>query len=161
VSRVHRYEVQVTWTGNLGEGTASYRAYARDHESRADSRPVLAGSSDPSFRGDPERWDPERLLVAALSQCHLLSYLHVCAVEDVVVLSYEDRATGVMEEEAEGGGQFVEVTLHPLVEVADQAMVERARELHGRASSLCFIARSMAFPVRHEPEIRVAGARVA
>ena len=157
----HQYEVHLTWGGNRGEGTASYRAYARDHEARAGSRPTILGSSDPAFRGDPARWDPERLLVVSLSQCHLLWYLHLCAVEGVVVVSYEDRATGVMELEDDGGGQFAEVTLHPVVEVRDQAMVQRALELHERASSLCFIARSVNFPVRHDPQVRVLSAGAA
>lgn len=155
MSAAHRYEVHVAWTGNRGEGTTSYRAYDRDHEARSEGRPPIPGSSDPAFRGDPDRWDPERLLVASLSQCHLLWYLHLCALDGVVVLSYEDRATGEMVEDPDGGGQFAEVTLRPVVGVADQAMVERAQALHARAHSLCFIARSVNFPVRHEPEVRV------
>src|SRR5947209_2842644 len=151
MSARHRYEVQVAWTGNRGEGTTGYRAYDRDHEARSGDRPAIPGSSDPAFRGDPERWDPERLLVASLSHCHLLWYLHLCAAEGVVVLSYEDRASGVMEEQDDGGGHFVEVTLRPVVGVADHGMIERAEALHERAHSLCFIARSVNFPVRHEP----------
>jgi organic hydroperoxide reductase OsmC/OhrA len=155
-SRVHRYEVTVVWTGNRGEGTASYRAYSREHEVTAEGPPAISGSSDPAFRGDRERWNPEQLLVAALSQCHLLSYLHVCAVSDVVVTAYEDRADGEMRQTENGGGSFSEVTLRPVVTVAESAMADRALELHDRAHELCFIASSVNFPVRHEPEIRVA-----
>lgn len=154
--RTHRYEVRVVWTGDRGEGTASYRAYARDHEVTADGRPEIRGSSDPSFRGDAERWNPEQLLVAALSQCHLLSYLHQCAIAGVVVVAYEDRPEGVMTETEDGGGRFTEVTLRPVVTVADPGMVARARELHERAHELCFIASSVGFPVGHDPEIRVS-----
>jgi organic hydroperoxide reductase OsmC/OhrA len=153
--KAHRYEVAVVWTGNSGEGTLGYRAYGRDHEVSAAGRPTLAASSDPTFRGDADRWNPEQLLVAALSQCHLLSYLHVCAVSDVVVVAYEDRADGEMVTTDEGGGQFTEVTLRPVVTVADASMVESARGLHARAHELCFISSSVNFPVRHEPEIRV------
>jgi organic hydroperoxide reductase OsmC/OhrA len=154
--RTHRYELSVEWTGDRGEGTASYRAYSRDHEVLAEGRPAILGSSDPAFRGDPARWNPEQLLVAALSQCHLLFYLHVCAVSAVVVVAYEDHPEGVMAETEDGGGRFTEVTLRPVVTVADASMSERARALHGRAVELCFIASSVNFAVRHEPQVRVA-----
>jgi organic hydroperoxide reductase OsmC/OhrA len=154
--RTHRYATTVVWTGDRGEGTASYRAYGREHEVTAEGRRPIAGSSDPAFRGDSERWNPEQLLVAALSECHLLFYLHLCAVSGVVVVGYEDHAEGVMEETEEGGGRFTEVTLRPAVEVADPSMTESALELHDRAHELCFIASSVNFPVRHQPEIGVA-----
>jgi organic hydroperoxide reductase OsmC/OhrA len=157
--RAHRYDVAVTWTGNRGEGTSSYRAYSRDHEVTAEGRPRISGTSDPSFRGDPERWNPEQLLVAALSQCHLLWYLHLCAVSGVVVVAYEDRAEGVMAEAGGEGGRFTEVTLRPVVTVAEAPMAGRAGELHGRAHELCYVANSVRFPVRHEPQTRVAQAR--
>jgi organic hydroperoxide reductase OsmC/OhrA len=153
--KIHRHEVAVTWTGNEGEGTADYRAYSRDHEVTAEGRPPIAGSSDPAFRGDAARWNPEQLLVAALSQCHLFWYLHLCAVSDVVAVAYEDRAVGVLELAEDGGGRFAEATLRPAVTVADASMAERALELHSRAHELCFVASSVNFPVRHEPRIEV------
>lgn len=152
----HWYEVTVVWTGNQGEGTSGYRAYSRDHEVTADSRPLLHGSSDRAFRGNAKRWDPERLLVAALSQCHMLSYLHVCAEAGVVVVGYADQAQGEMRQTPDGGGHFTEVTLRPRVIVSDEAMTETARRLHGRAHELCFIANSVNFPVLHQPRISVA-----
>lgn len=155
-ARAHRYEVTVVWTGNQGEGTGGYRSYARDHEVTADSRPPLKGSSDRAFRGNAQRWDPERLLVAALSQCHLLSYLHVCAEAGVVVVNYVDQAEGEMQQTPDGGGHFTEVTLRPRVTVSEESMTAAARELHGRAHELCFIANSVNFPVLHEPRITVA-----
>jgi organic hydroperoxide reductase OsmC/OhrA len=153
--KTHRYDATVTWTGNRGEGTADYRAYARDHEVSGEGRPTLAGSADPAFRGDAARWNPEQMLVVSLSQCHLLWYLHLCAVSDVVVVAYEDHADGVMEQDEDGGGHFTEVTLRPVVTVADASMAEPARGLHSGAHELCFISSSVNFPVRHEPEIRV------
>lgn len=152
----HHYEVAVAWTGNRGEGTATYRAYGRDHDLTADGRPAISGSADPAFRGDAERWNPEQLLVAALGQCHMLAYLHLCAVSGVVVIAYEDRPQGVMTETGDGGGRFTEVTLRPVVTVAEASMEEVAAELHDRAHELCFIASSVAFPVRYEPRIRVS-----
>nr|WP_240947785.1 OsmC family protein [Planosporangium mesophilum] len=141
----------VTWTGDRGTGTSSYRAYGRAHEVTAPGLPPLPGSSDPTFRGEPDRWNPEQLLVAALSQCHMLAYLHLCAVAGVVVTGYSDTPRGVMAETADGGGHFTEVVLRPRVTVESADMVERATALHEDAHQVCFIANSVNFPVRHEP----------
>ncbi len=156
MARRHEYETETTWTGDRGDGTASFRGYDRLYDTVADGRPPIAGSSDPAFRGDAGRWNPELLLVAALSQCHLLWYLHRCAVSDVVVTGYRDRAAGVMTEDDDGGGRFEEVVLRPVVTVAEPAMVERAEALHGEAAARCFVAASVNFPVRHEPRTVVA-----
>ena len=151
----HRYEVEVRWTGNRGSGTTGYRAYDRDFDCLGDSKPVLAGSADPHFLGDRSRWNPEELLVASLSACHQLWYLHLCADAGIVVTSYRDRAEGLMAEGPDGGGEFTCVTLRPSVAVSAGSDVERARALHAEAAAKCFIARSVAFPVRHEPEVSV------
>jgi organic hydroperoxide reductase OsmC/OhrA len=156
MSGKHRYEIACTWTGDRGDGTVDYRSYDRLYNSESDGRPTIHGSSDPAFRGDPERWNPELLLVAALSQCHLLSYLHRCAVGGVTVVGYSDTAEGFMVETADGGGRFEEVVLRPVVTVADESMIEPAARLHAEASARCFIASSVNFPVRHEPRIVVA-----
>jgi len=152
----HSYAASLDWTGNRGSGTSGYRDYGRDHEVTSADKPVLLGSSDPAFRGDAARWNPEELLVVALSQCHLLAYLHLCAVNGVVVQSYADEASGTMRTH-DGVGEFVEVTLRPHVTVADDAMVEAALKLHDDAHGACFIARSVSFPVSHEPKVTVAG----
>jgi organic hydroperoxide reductase OsmC/OhrA len=156
MSRAHRYEISCVWTGDRGEGTINYRAYDRLYNTASQGRATIPGSSDPAFRGDPELWNPELLLVAALSQCHLLSYLHRCAVSGVTVVGYSDRAEGVMVEDADDGGYFQEAVLRPVVTVADESMVEAAEHLHAEASARCFIASSVNFPVRHEPRIVVA-----
>ncbi len=150
MARTHAYAITTTWTGNRGEGTSSYRAYGRDHDLDAAGRPTLAASSDPAFRGEADRWNPELLLVAALSDCHLLAYLHLCAVNGVVVTGYRDEASGTMEEVG-GGGRFTEVVLRPIVTVAAESMIERANALHHDAHASCFIASSVNFPVRTEP----------
>jgi organic hydroperoxide reductase OsmC/OhrA len=157
MGREHHYEVQTVWRGDRGRGTADYRAYDRAYDTKAPDRPVIAGSSDPVFRGDRERWNPELLLVAALSQCHLLAYLHRCSVGGVTVTDYVDEASGVMAETPDGGGRFTEVVLRPVVTVEAGDMVARAQELHEEASRLCFIASSVNFPVRHEPRVVVRG----
>ena len=149
----HAYAVTVTWTGNLGEGTTHYRAYSRDHTVDTEGRPGLLGSADPSFHGDRARWNPEQLLLAALSQCHLLSYLHVCVNEGVVVTDYVDEAAGSMTTDPDGSGRFTEVVLRPRVTVADPSMVQAAERAHHRANQLCFIANSVSFPVRHAPVV--------
>jgi organic hydroperoxide reductase OsmC/OhrA len=154
--RAHRYELSLEWQGNRGSGTSSYRAYDRTHEVRAPGKPSILGSSDAAFRGDAQRWSPEELLVAALSQCHLLWYLHVAAVAGVVVTAYTDAAAGTMVEEADGAGQFADVLLRPVVTVAETSMAELAQSLHTEAEAKCFIARSVNFPVRCGPTVRVA-----
>jgi organic hydroperoxide reductase OsmC/OhrA len=153
----HRYEVAVLWTPNQGEGTTGYRAYSRDNEITAEGRPPIRGTSDPTYRGDASRWNPEQLLVASLSQCHLLWYLHLCSTSGVVVIAYEDHAEGLMVESGDGGGRFTEVILRPLVTVADASMTDVARELHGGAHELCYVANSVNFRVRHEPAVRADG----
>ena len=99
-SRTHHYEITLEWQGNRGSGTSGYRDYGRAHEVRGVGKPPIAASSDPGFRGETDRWNPEELLVAALSQCHLLTYLHAAAVAGVVVTAYTDAAEGTMVEQA-------------------------------------------------------------
>lgn len=151
----HRYATELTWTGNTGSGTATYRSYRRTCEVRVEGKPVLAGSSDPHFRGDADRWNPEELLVAALSQCHLLSFLHAAADRGVVVVDYSDAASGTLRTEGTGG-RMTEVVLRPVVTVAEPEMAATCAELHERAHEDCFIASSVNFPVTHEPAVRVA-----
>lgn len=149
----HHYETQLTWADPAG--SSDYRTYSREHEVVAVGRPVLVGSADRAFRGDPARWNPELLLLAALSECHLLSYLSFCARAGVVVTAYADRATGTMRQEGLGG-RFTEVVLRPAVTVAQASMIDEAATLHGPAHEACFIASSVNFPVRHEPKVVAA-----
>jgi organic hydroperoxide reductase OsmC/OhrA len=153
--RRHSYDVTITWTGNTGQGTRGYRSYDRSYRIEATGKPTLHGSADPAFRGDARQWNPEELLVAALAACHKLWYLHLCADAGVVVTGYRDPAAGWMQESQDGGGAFVEVVLHPQVEVAAQDQVAGAERLHAEAARLCFIKNSMNFPVRHEPTVAV------
>ncbi|AZK93788.1 MULTISPECIES: OsmC family protein [Streptomyces] len=159
MSATHTYDVAVRWTGNLGTGTENYRSYSRAHNVVGEGKPTIAASADPAFRGDRDRWNPEELLVASVAQCHMLWYLHFCSTEGVTVLAYEDLAHAVMTmDESGGGGRITEVVLRPEVTVADAATAEKARALHGKVPAVCFIARSVNFPVRHEPVIRTGGA---
>lgn len=152
----HEYAVEVEWQGNRGTGTSGYRDYGRELVIRAAGKAELPGSADPTFHGDRDRWNPEELLVTALAQCHMLSYLHMAVRAGVVVTGYRDTATGTMRQQGLGG-EFTEVVLRPRVTVADEAMREAALAAHRDAFEYCFIARSVNFPVRHEPVIEVAG----
>ena len=157
MAKEHRYQVSMTWTGNLGRGTADYRAYARNHEITAPKKSAsIAGSSDPAFRGDAARYNPEELLVAALSACHMLALLHLCATNGIVVTEYTDSAEGIMRENSDGSGDFVRVILRPRMTITGPSRIEEARALHHKAHELCFIARSVNFPVDHEPEVTSA-----
>jgi organic hydroperoxide reductase OsmC/OhrA len=150
----HSYEVAVEWQGNRGTGTSDYRSYGREVLLTAAGKPQIAASADRAFRGDAERWNPEDMLLAALSECHLLSYLHVAASHGIVVTAYTDAATAVMEQTADGGGHFVSATLRPVVtiSVGDPVL---AGQLHEEAGAKCFIAASVNFPVLHEPTILI------
>ena len=151
---IHPYATGLEWTGNRGSGTSAYRAYSRDHVIRVAGKPDIPGSSDPHFLGDPARHNPEELLVAALSSCHMLWYLHLCAEAGIVVTAYRDAAHGAMTLEPDGGGRFTDVTLRPEVTLAAGADAAKARALHHAAHEKCFIARSVNFPVGVAPAFR-------
>ena len=149
--KTHRYETSVAWAAG-GEGTKSYRSYSRNFTITAHGKADIAGSSDPAFRGDALRYNPEELLVASLSSCHMLWYLHLCSVNGITVLDYLDKATGTMGEGGDGG-QFVKTELRPKITIARGGDSARALALHEEAHGLCFIARSVNFPVDIEAEI--------
>lgn len=154
----HKYNLTVKWTGNNGKGTSDYRSYERSHTILAPDKQEILASSDPSFRGDKTRYNPEELLVASISSCHMLWYLHLCSEAGVVVTDYTDRATGTMVETEDGGGHFTEVTLNPIVVVSDKSMMGKANELHPKANQLCFIANSCNFPIYHKPTCNIENA---
>ncbi len=158
MQRHHIYNITVQWTGNKGSGTSGYREFDRSHSIIIDHKPDILCSSDPAFRGDKTKQNPEELLVSSLSSCHMLWYLHLCADAGIIVQEYTDHARGSMIEGTDGGGRFAEVILHPTVMVSESSMVEKANELHKKANQLCFIANSVNFPVRHHPTAKVATA---
>ena len=150
-SKQHHYPIHMKWTGNTGTGTREFRGYDRAHEYWVPGKPVIPGSSDPVFRGDKTRYNPEELLVMSLSSCHMLWFLHLSAVAGIVVTAYEDAASGTMVETADGGGHFTEVVLRPRVTCEPGTDTSRLAGIHERAHHLCFIANSVNFPVRCEP----------
>jgi organic hydroperoxide reductase OsmC/OhrA len=150
---LHRYPIRMAWTGNTGGGTAEYRGYERAHEYSVPGKPVIPGSSDPTFRGDASRYNPEELLVMSISSCHMLWYLHLCAEAKIVVTAYEDNAVGTMTMTADGGGHFTDVILRPTVTLAAGSDVALATSLHEGAHHWCFIANSVKFAVHCEPRV--------
>lgn len=156
MSKNHTYQSNLVWTGSTGEGTKTYISYSRAHEISVAGKPIISGSSDPIFRGDAARYNPEEMLIASLSACHLLWYLHLCSDAGVVVMDYRDEATGTMITDKDGGGHFTEVILRPQVSISFDSDRTKALELHGKAHELCFIANSVNFPVRTEPIVIIA-----
>lgn len=152
----HEYEAKLIWDGNTGEGTASYTSYGRNYRVLIDGKPELVGTADPAFRGQADLHNPEDLFVTALSACHMLTYLALCAKRRIRVLAYEDEARGTMVTHATGGGKFEEVTLRPRVTVDGEEHVELATRLHDKAHELCFIAASCSIPIRHQPTVSAA-----
>ena len=154
--RTHEYRITSHWTGNLGSGTSSYTSYSRAHECTGEGKlAAIPGSSDVAFRGDPTRYNPEELLVGALSSCHMLWVLHLCADAGIVVTEYTGEAWGEMLEHADGSGEMTQVVLRPRMRIADPARAEEIGAIHDRAHAVCCLARSMRFPVRHEPVVLI------
>jgi organic hydroperoxide reductase OsmC/OhrA len=151
----HNYTVALEWTGNTGKGTAAYSVYERSHTLQVTGKPIIDGSSDPSFRGDATKYNPEEMLVASISSCHMLWYLHFCAEQGIIVTAYTDNAMGTMIEHPDGSGKFTEVILYPIVTITSIEQMDLANQLHRKAHEYCFIANSCNFPIRHEPSVRV------
>ena len=156
MTRQHDYTSRVIWTGNTGQGTASYRSYERTWDVAVPGKPVIHCSNDPLLGGDPGLMNPEDLLLSALSACHMLWYLHLASDAGISVLSYVDTPVGVGETASDGAGRFLSATLHPRITVAAGADLQRARDLHGEIHRTCFIARSVNFPVHHDPVIEIS-----
>ncbi len=152
MKRKHNYSATIKWTGNKGKGSSNYNEFERSHIISIDGKPDILGSSDPAFRGDKTKYNPEELLLASLSSCHMLWYLHLCSESNIIVTNYVDNATGIMIETPNGSGYFSEVSLNPTVIVTESSMIEKAIELHEKANEFCFIANSLNFKVSHNPE---------
>jgi organic hydroperoxide reductase OsmC/OhrA len=151
MTKEHHYLVEIEWTGNSGTGTTSYKSYERSHTLRVAGKVEIHCSSDPNFRGDKTKHNPEELFVASISSCHMLWFLHLCAVNDIVVTDYVDNAIGIMEEMPSGEGRFVSVTLNPIVNITEASKSELANKLHEEANRKCFIANSCNFKISHNP----------
>jgi len=153
MSREHKYTIEMKWTGNLGQGTESSKAYKRYHEIKKETGDVILGSSDPALKGDPERYNPEELLLSTLSSCHMLMYLHLCTLNKITVTEYIDRPEGIMVEDERGSGRFTLATLKPVIKIMEEEKMKTAIELHHQSHEYCFIANSVNFEVNVEPKI--------
>lgn len=154
MNKEHSYKLTVQWTGNMGNGTLNYRAYERSHVIVSDNKERIQASADPVFRGDKTKYNPEELLLASLSGCHMLWFLHLCADNGISVIDYIDNPTGIMVETENGGGKFKEVTLNPIVTVDGIISQSKLDDLHKKANEFCFIANSVNFPVKHNPSVK-------
>ena len=150
----HIYSLTIQWTGNSGMGTAGYHAYERSYSILIDGKPEIKASSDPAFLGDKTRHNPEELLLASLSGCHMLWFLHLCADKGIIVTDYTDNPTGTMILSKDGSGKFSEVVLNPIVTIRGKSSFEILDDLHNQANKMCFIANSVNFPVRHKGTLK-------
>jgi organic hydroperoxide reductase OsmC/OhrA len=149
----HIYNISLQWTGNTGKGTETYRGYDRSHRISVSGKPDIEASSDPSFRGDRSKYNPEELFLASLASCHMLWFLHLCSEAGVIILEYADSPFGKLVESEDGNGRFSEVILKPSVRVKESWMGEKTKHLHDEAHRFCFISNSCNFPVRHDPVV--------
>ncbi|MBV6432192.1 MAG: hypothetical protein IANPNBLG_02328 [Bryobacteraceae bacterium] len=153
----HNYRVDIKWTGNLGSGTSGYRDYSRNHEiTGAGKSAPISGSSEPAFRGEASRYNPEEMLLSALSTCHMLWMLHLCADAGITVVEYSDVAEGSMMTHADGAGEFIEASLNPRMVITREERLLDAMLLHEKAHQMCPIAGGVKFPVRHKPVVEIA-----
>jgi organic hydroperoxide reductase OsmC/OhrA len=155
MKKQHNYKLDIKWTGNQGTGTTNYKDFERSYTIQIENKTPILGSSDPEFRGDRTKHNPEELLLAAVSSCHMLWYLHLCSESKIVVTNYLDHATAILQETENGNGKFTSITLYPMVTVTEKSMIEKATELHTKANEFCFVANSLNFKVEHVPIINV------
>jgi len=144
----HEFSLRAEWNTD-DERPHPARGFSRDIVIQADGPGEIAGSAAKPFHGDTSRWNPEQLVLAALAECHILSYLYVAGQAEIEVEKVSVRGELTLEAGAEGG-QITSATLYPEVWVTDAMQLPRARELHDEAHKQCFIARSMNFPIRIE-----------
>ena len=154
MSNKHYYQINTQWCDNNGKGTSHYKSYSRNHSIYNKSKKKIDCSADPAFMGDSDKYNPEELLLASVSACHMLWYLHLCAISGVVVIDYSDNAAAVMEESGMKGGRFTSITLYPVVLVKSEDMIATALKLHEKANELCFIANTLNIKVGHKAVVR-------
>lgn len=151
MAKRHDFEPKIAWTGDRGEGTRSYRGYDRTWRVETPGKPAIECSNDPMLGGDPSLHNPEDMLIASLSACHMLWYLHLASEAGLVVRGYTDEPVGEGESAPNGSGRFIGAVLRPRIEVELGSDLKRAEAIHHEIHKVCFIARSVNFPVRYEP----------
>jgi len=150
MTQQHPYTTTIRWTGDRGQGTKTYLGYARTWNIEAPGKAVVECSNDPLLGGDPAKYNPEDLLLSALSACHMLWYLHLASNAKIVVRGYVDQPIGIGETRPDGAGRFLSARLRPTITVERGADLVRAEAIHHEIHTVCFIARSVNFPVSYE-----------
>jgi organic hydroperoxide reductase OsmC/OhrA len=145
----HLFKATLNWTSNKKQEETTSRFYSKSHQIKIEGKPVLNVSAAKAFKGDPELYNPEDLLLSSLVSCHMMSYLYVCSQNGIEVLEYSDHAEATLEVSPDGSGRFTEVQLNPKVKISNPDKIELAIELHTKANQLCFIANSCNFPISH------------
>lgn len=146
----HDYTARVVWTGNRGQGTASYKGYDRTWNVETPGKPLIHCSNDPLLGGDPTLHNPEDMLIAALSACHMLWYLHLASNAGIAVHDYRDDPLAIGETDSTGASRFLSATLRPQITVPEGTDVAEADAIHHEIGKVCFIARSVNFPVDYD-----------
>ena len=152
----HSFHAAIRWTGNRGQGNATYRGYDRTWEVNTEGKPVIQCSNDPMLGGDPTLHNPEDLLVNAVSSCHMLWYLHLAFDAGVLVTGYEDTPEGIGVSDSSGAGQFKKVILRPRITLGPGMDPVKADGVHAKIHDVCFIARSVNFPIEYKAKYVVA-----
>jgi organic hydroperoxide reductase OsmC/OhrA len=151
----HLFKAVLNWTSNKKQEVVTSKYYSKSHQVKIEGKPILKVSAAKAFKGDPESYNPEDLLLSSLVSCHMMSYLYVCSQNGIEVLEYSDNAEATLEVNPDGSGRFVEVRLNPKVKISNPDHIELALELHFKANQLCFIANSCNFTVSHEASCEV------
>ncbi|OXB02804.1 OsmC family protein [Flavobacterium pectinovorum] len=146
----HLFKAELNWASSPNPEQSASKFYSKSHKIVIEGKPVLNVSAAKAFKGDPELYNPEDLLLSSLVSCHMMSYLYVCSQNGIEILEYSDNAEATLEVNPDGSGRFVEVLLNPKVKISNQDKIDLAIELHTKANQLCFIANSCNFPVLHE-----------
>lgn len=149
MNNLHTFEVDLSWEKKQLQPNSDNKIYTKNHIIKIVGKPELAVSAAKSFKGDPDLYNPEDLLLSSLVSCHMMSYLYVCAQHKIEILSYSDQAKAILETYPNGSGKIIEVILNPVVLLKDASQINNAINLHVEANKLCFIANSCNFPVKH------------
>jgi len=152
----HLFKAAINWTSNQNQEQSGRKFYSKSHQIKIEGKPVLDVSAAKAFKGDPELYNPEDLLLSSLVSCHMMSYLYVCSQNGIEVVDYSDNAEAILEVAPDGSGRFTEVRLNPKVKIANPDKIQEALELHTKANQLCFIANSCNFPVLHDATCETA-----
>jgi organic hydroperoxide reductase OsmC/OhrA len=149
----NKFNVGLTWLSQNKNFT--YNEYSREYTIHAEGKPELIGTAAPEYKGSHEHYNPEDMLIASLSACHMLSYLALAANSKIQVLSYQDQAEGSLIKDGMSM-KFNEVILKPHVVISQDSDQEKALSLHDKAHHICFIANSVNFSVLIQPQIAIA-----